>query len=213
MIHHGQREPRRITTPNPGPVVIGHAPTVTRRPCRATEDHTTHELFRLLRLFRIIRVDEEEAMAGSQAAKRAEPGAIDAEIAARAMRRIKDYLMRHPDEEVIPVTGEIGTEDALVLPREAVSLLAFILAQAAEGRGVSVVPSHAELTTQQAADMLNVSRPYIIQLLESGEIPFRLVGRHRRIRFDDLKTYQQRSEAKSRRAADELTRLGQELGI
>ncbi|MCU1642574.1 MAG: hypothetical protein JWN03_2849 [Nocardia sp.] len=152
-------------------------------------------------------------MAGMEAVKRSEPGAIDAEMAARAMRRIKDYLMRHPDEEVIPVTGEVGSEDALVLPREAVSMLAFILAQAAEGRGVSVVPSHAELTTQQAAAMLNVSRPFVINLLESGEIPYRLVGTHRRIRYDDLKTYHQRSESKSRSAADELNRLGQELGI
>lgn len=152
-------------------------------------------------------------MAGIDAVKRSEPGAIDAEMAGRAMRRIKDYLMRHPDEEFIPVTREIGGEDALVLPRAAVSILAFVLAQAAEGRGVSVVPSHAELTTQQAAAMLNVSRPFVITLLDSGEIPFRLVGTHRRIRFDDLKAYQQRSEAKSRSAADELTQLGQELGI
>ncbi|MCC3315643.1 helix-turn-helix domain-containing protein [Nocardia africana] len=149
---------------------------------------------------------------GMQTAKRTEPGAIDPEVAARAMRRIKDYLMRHPDEQTIVASGETG-RDALILPREAVSLLAFILAQAAEGRGVTVVPSNAELTTQQAADMLNVSRPYLVDLLESGEIPFRLVGRHRRVRFDDLKAYQQRTEALSRSAADELGALGQELGI
>ncbi|MFI1915289.1 excisionase family DNA-binding protein [Nocardia sp. NPDC020380] len=152
-------------------------------------------------------------MSGMNAVKRVEPGAIDSEIASRAMHRIKDYLMHHPDEEVIPVTGEVGDEEALVLPRAVVSMVAFILAQAAEGRGVAIVPSNAELTTQQAADMLNVSRPYVIGLLESGAIPFRLVGTHRRIRYDDLKTYHQRSEAKSRTAADELSRLGQELGI
>ncbi|MQY23377.1 excisionase family DNA-binding protein [Nocardia macrotermitis] len=152
-------------------------------------------------------------MGVTSAVKRTEPGAIDAEVAARALRRIKDYLMRHPDAETIPATREIDSTDALVLPREAVSLLAFILAQAADGRGVTVVPSHAELTTQQAADMLNVSRPYVVGLLETGDIPFRLVGRHRRIRFDDLKLYQRQHEAKSRAAADELTTLGQELGI
>ncbi|MGY1898490.1 helix-turn-helix domain-containing protein [Nocardia gipuzkoensis] len=146
-------------------------------------------------------------------AKRAEPGAIDAEMAARAMRRIKDYLMQHPAEQTIRVSSEHAGDDALVLPREAVSMLAFILAQAAEGRGVTVVPSHAELTTQQAADMLNVSRPYVVTLLEAGEIPFRLVGRHRRIRYDDLKQYQRRAEAKSRAAMDELAELGQDLGI
>ncbi|MFE9582368.1 helix-turn-helix domain-containing protein [Nocardia sp. NPDC006044] len=129
------------------------------------------------------------------------------------MFRIEDYLMRHPTEQNIEVMQEHPGEEALVLPREAVSLLAFILAQAAEGRGVSVVPSHAELTTQQAADMLNVSRPYVVALLEGGEIPFRLVGRHRRVRYEDLKAYQLQHEAKSKNAADELARLGQTLDI
>ncbi|WP_054815645.1 excisionase family DNA-binding protein [Nocardia arizonensis] len=150
---------------------------------------------------------------GLQAAKRSEPGEIDAEIAARAVRRIKDYLMRHPNEQTISVGGETGGEEALIVPRQAVGLLAFILAQAAEGRGVSIVPSHAELTTQQAADILNVSRPHVIGLLEAGEIPYRLVGKHRRIRFEDLKEYRVRSEQAGRAAADELSDLGQELGI
>ncbi|WP_184712020.1 excisionase family DNA-binding protein [Streptosporangium saharense] len=70
------------------------------------------------------------------------------------------------------------------------------------GRGVTVVPSHAELTTQQAADMLNVSRPYLIKLLEEGEIPFRLVGKHGR-----------RDDVRRRTAADQLAALGQELGV
>lgn len=150
---------------------------------------------------------------GDVQAKRIQPGSIDAEMAARAMRRIKDYLMRHPDQTAIPVTGEHGGEEALVLPREAVSLLAFILAQAAEGRGVTVIPSHAELTTQQAADILNVSRPYLIKLLETGKIPFRLVGKHRRITYEALQEYRRRDDAERRAAADELAALGQELGI
>ncbi|MBF6374365.1 helix-turn-helix domain-containing protein [Nocardia farcinica] len=152
-------------------------------------------------------------MSPTHAAKRIEPGTIDAELAARAMRRIKDYLVKHPAEETVPVTAETGPDEPLVLPRAVVDMVAFILAQAAAGRGVSLVPSNTELTTQQAADILNVSRPYVVGLLESGEIPFRLVGTHRRIRFDDLKEYQRRSEGHSRAAADELSDLGQELGI
>ncbi|MGN9839177.1 excisionase family DNA-binding protein [Nonomuraea sp. H19] len=88
-----------------------------------------------------------------------------------------------------------------------------ILAQAAEGRGVTVIPSHAELTTQQAADMLNVSRPYLIKLLETGEIPFRLIGKHRRITYEDLQEYKRRDDAKRRTAADQLAALGQESDI
>ncbi|MEV7966833.1 helix-turn-helix domain-containing protein [Sphaerisporangium sp. NPDC088356] len=146
-------------------------------------------------------------------AKRVQPGIIDAEIAGRAVRRIKDYLMRYPEQSTIQVAGEHGGEDPLILPREAVSLLAFILAQAAEGRGVTVIPSQAELTTQQAADMLNVSRPYLIKLLEAGEIPFRLIGKHRRITYEDLQEYKRRDDAGRRAAADRLAALGQELGI
>ncbi|MEV1172408.1 excisionase family DNA-binding protein [Nonomuraea sp. NPDC049784] len=146
-------------------------------------------------------------------AKRVQPGIIDAEIAGRAVRRIKDYLMRYPEQSTIRVAGEHGDEGPLILPREAVSLLAFVLAQAAEGRGVTVIPSRAELTTQQAADMLNVSRPYLIKLLEAGEIPFRLIGKHRRVTYEDLQEYKRRDDAKRRTAADQLSGLGQELGI
>ncbi|MFD4457442.1 helix-turn-helix domain-containing protein [Nocardia sp. NPDC058480] len=151
-------------------------------------------------------------MAGIQA-KRIEPGEIDAEVAERALRRVRDYLTSHPTDQIIQVAGETGAENALILPRSVVNMVAFILAQAADGQGVSIVPSHAELTTQQVADLLNVSRPFVVSLLEAGEIPFRLVGTHRRIRYDDLKDYQRRSASRSRAAADELSDLGQELGI
>lgn len=151
-------------------------------------------------------------MAGIQEKRSVEPGAMDAQVAARAVSRIKDYLKRYPDKEIIPVSGEIGNEDALVLPRDAVSLLAYILAQAAEGRGVSVIPSNAELTTQQAADILNVSRPFLIGLLEAGTIPYRMVGKHRRITVEAVMEYKRRDDQQRRTAADDLAALGQELG-
>jgi excisionase family DNA binding protein len=78
--------------------------------------------------------------------------------------------------------------------------------------GVNVMPDSAELTTQQAAEFLNVSRPYLIKLLESGQIPFRRVGTHRRIRFRDLRLYKSQDDLE-RRQADELTQLSQELGL
>lgn len=141
------------------------------------------------------------------------PGEVEAAVAARALRRIKDYLARQPDgpdelEVLVENSGE-----ASVLPRPALAMFAYILAQLAEGRGVSVVPSQAELTTQQAADMLNVSRPYLIDLLEQGRIPFRKVGRHRRITFEALLDYMRKDDAERRQAADDLTDLSQELGL
>jgi excisionase family DNA binding protein len=70
-----------------------------------------------------------------------------------------------------------------------------------------------ELTSQHAADFLNVSRPYLIRLLEAGEIPFRLVGTHRRIGFADLREYKAWDDLARRRAADDLTELSEELGL
>ncbi|GAA5068000.1 excisionase family DNA-binding protein [Nocardia callitridis] len=72
--------------------------------------------------------------------------------------------------------------------------------------------AHTELTAQRAADVLNVSPPYLVGLLESGDIPYRQTDRHRRIRYGDVKKYRQQSDTESASAADELTRLGQELG-
>ncbi|GAA4919078.1 excisionase family DNA binding protein [Stackebrandtia albiflava] len=140
-------------------------------------------------------------------------GSVPTEIAERASRRIRDYLDRHPEKpDTIEVKMEHG-EPSLVLPRQAVVMFAKILAQLAEGEGVSIVPSHAELTTQQAANLLNVSRPYLIGLLDSGDIPHRKVGRHRRVRLADLQEYQRKDDATRRKAADDLGELTQELGL
>ena len=92
-------------------------------------------------------------------------------------------------------------------------MLAQILALLASGQGVQVMPDAAELTTQQAAEFLNVSRPFLIKLLETDQIPYRLVGTHRRISFADLREYKRRDDLSRRRAADELSQLSQELGL
>ena len=107
----------------------------------------------------------------------------------------------------------IDGDTDVTVPILAIHMLVDILNQMAQGNAVSLVPVHAELTTQQAADMLNVSRPYLVKQLEAGEIPFHKLGRHRRIRFSDLMAYRKRMDEEGRHAVDELTAQAQEHGL
>lgn len=147
----------------------------------------------------------------SKAAGAARPGDADAEISLRAARRIGDYLAAHPGADPVSIQGELVGDDALVVPRQAAVMFAQILGLLANGQGVQIMPDRAELTTQQAADFLNVSRPYLVRLLEEGKIRYHMVGTHRRIRFEDLREYKRQDDQYRRGVIDELTELGQEL--
>lgn len=98
----------------------------------------------------------------------------------------------------------------LILPRMALALLRDLLTEMAQGNAVTVVPTHAELTTQEAANLLNVSRPHLIKLLEEKRIPFSKTGAHRRIRYKDLMAYKQQRDAESHKLLDELANQAQE---
>ena len=131
-------------------------------------------------------------------------------VAAEALHRVQDCLRRHLDE---PAIVHVVDDAQLVVPRGALELFAQVLAHMANGHGVSVVPEHAELTTQQAADVLNVSRPYLIGLLEAGEIEFRKVGTHRRVFAGSLMTYKRQDDLRRRAAADKLAALSREPSV
>jgi excisionase family DNA binding protein len=111
------------------------------------------------------------------------------------------------------VPKDASKEVEVVVPAEAVHLLIRVLTHMANGHAVTVMPVQAELTTQQAADLLGVSRPYMVRLLEEGKLPFHKVGTHRRVRFVDLAEYRTKSRAKSKRLLDELTQEAQDLGL
>jgi len=129
-----------------------------------------------------------------------------------ALPHVKDYLAHHPGRTRVRLVVDDGDE-TLAVPSAAVELLARILAHMAAGQGVSVVPSHAELTTQQAADLLNVSRPFLIGLLDAGQIEYRKVGKHRRIKAASLLAYLRADDQHRRGAADELSALTQQMGL
>jgi excisionase family DNA binding protein len=103
--------------------------------------------------------------------------------------------------------GEVAIELPAAISRMVMELLMLI----GKGEAVTLVPIGAELTTQQAADLLNVSRPFLIKLLIEKRIPYHTVGTHRRIRAEDIFSYKQKRDAKRAKALEELARLGQEI--
>lgn len=131
------------------------------------------------------------------------PTKEDAALAREASRAIARYK---PAELRVKVDG---TE--LVLPRAATKVIHHLLTEMALGNAVTLIPIHAELTTQEAADFLNVSRPHLIRQLEQGKIPFHMVGTHRRIRFEDLERFKIESERKRLEVMDELAAESQKL--
>lgn len=107
--------------------------------------------------------------------------------------------------------GEAG--EAIVVPTSAVRLFMHLLTEMSQGNSVCLIPIQAELTTQQAADLLNVSRPYLVKLLDEGKIPSRMVGKFRRVRFDDLMAYKKQDYEARLKILEELSALDQELGL
>jgi excisionase family DNA binding protein len=108
---------------------------------------------------------------------------------------------------------DASKEETLRIPASAVKMLVRILEEMARGNAVTLIPVHAELTTQEAADMLNISRPSLIQLLDEGKIEYRKVGTHRRVRFEALMSYKRAADAERRAALAELAAYDQGIGI
>ena len=130
---------------------------------------------------------------------------------------LADFLRRHPTPtaRVQLVGDDAGEVTTITVPSEALKILIEILDHLKDGNGVSIVPANSELTTQQAADLLGVSRPYLINkiLAPSGPLSFRMVGRHRRIRFSDLDSYRRQDELHRKHTADTVSKIGIDAGL
>ncbi|MXX22771.1 MAG: helix-turn-helix domain-containing protein [Rhodospirillales bacterium] len=135
----------------------------------------------------------------------------DTEVARASCQRLA-ALLQGDRSLTLNVTGAHG-EEAIILPAPVGTLLLEILEGMAAGSPVAVLRKDAELTTQQAANVLNVSRPFLVDLLEQAALPFRKVGTHRRVRIDDVLRYKNEVDAARRRALDELVADAQELDM
>jgi excisionase family DNA binding protein len=140
------------------------------------------------------------------------PSPDDREIARDSSRRLV-RLIEQADKFRLQSADVGSPTESIALPLSAVRLLSEILARMGEGTAVTVIPMGEELTTQEAADLLSVSRPFVVKLIKEGKLPCRNVGRHRRIRCTDVLRYQHQSNAAQQAALDQLVAEGQDLGL
>jgi len=108
---------------------------------------------------------------------------------------------------------ENNHREMISIPPGAIRLFMDVLTQLGQGRSVTILPEKVELTTQEVADYLNVSRPFVVKLIESKRLPARLVGTRRRVAFEDLVRFDEKERKIHRAALDEIARIDQELGL
>ena len=105
------------------------------------------------------------------------------------------------------------THEKIRIPITALKLLAKILQEISKGNPISIVPIATEITTQAAAEMIGCSRPHVVRLLEEGVLPYTKVGKHRRIKFEDVATYKEQMKVNQKRSIQRLMELDEETGL
>ncbi|GKX57089.1 excisionase [Leminorella grimontii] len=141
------------------------------------------------------------------------PAPREIELAQRGKRELIAHLSTKLETQRISILDADSKTHTIELPTSALTMLIDILGELAAGNAVQIVPVHAELTTQEAANMLNVSRPHMVKLLEEGKLPFHKTGRHRRVLFADLMAYKKARERESLDAMQALAEQAQDLGM
>ena len=112
--------------------------------------------------------------------------------------------------QIVEAGREVTTLD---VPPTAVQLIRSLLKEMGDGKALTLVADDAEITTNQAADLLHVSRPYVVGLIKKGELPARLVGKQRRLPLKDVLSFKKDNEAKRRKTLSELIAHDQKLGL
>jgi excisionase family DNA binding protein len=193
----------------------GQAPDIQHGQFDSAETIPKLSRFQMVQLFAFASIrwdDDKKVVEMSQALLTPTlPTDVDARIA-KETSRILAPCTRSAAPLSVRVLGS-SKEETLQIPAPAVRMLVRILEEMALGNAVTLIPVHAELTTQEAADMLNISRPSLIQLLDEARIEYRKVGTHRRVRFESLISYKRCVNAERRAALAELAAYDQEIGI
>lgn len=155
------------------------------------------------------------ATSGSESTFSTGPDPDDVQLANLSGKQLARLLAkkRRSKRAVVRLELDGRGSGAIEVPMEVLHQLLTLLVEMGRGNAVKVVSSSAELTTQQAADLLNVSRPFLVQQLESGTLPFRKVGAHRRVRLQDIIAYKQSLDANRQEALQELAAQAQELNM
>jgi len=135
------------------------------------------------------------------------PTPQDIEQARDSSRTLAKYA--NAERVQLSLRGSNGKSDDLILPGHVLQILLDVLAEIARGNAISVVPMNQEISTQEAATLLNVSRPFLVGLLEKNEIPFRKVGTHRRVLLKDVLAYKERVDQQRKQALDQLAEVSQ----
>lgn len=141
------------------------------------------------------------------------PTAEDSALAKASSQILASYIDGDTPHCTMKIVSDSTQGEAVTIPIGALRLLVEILTQMAKGNVVSIAPVKKELTTSEAAEILNVSRPYLVDLLESGKIPFRKVGTRRRVLYQDLMEYKNRIDAQREQTLAQLTAQAQELNM
>lgn len=141
-----------------------------------------------------------------------QPTQHDSELAQQSSQQLTPYLENNNDSFMQIGLGR-ELQQVIDIPILALELLASILTEMAQGNAVTLIPVHAELTTQQAADLLNISRPFLVTLLDEGKIPHYKVGTHRRVLAKDVLTFKESQARESAEALRQLAEQAQELNM
>lgn len=141
------------------------------------------------------------------------PSSEEIALAKLSSQELSAVIESNGEAQKINVVDKLGNFHEVTLPASALNMMVEVLTQLGQGNSVSITPIHAELTTQEGADMLNMSRPTFIKLLNSGEIPFSRTGNRRKVPFAAVMEYKQRLENQRLAALAELSELDQAMGM